>query len=293
MNEKTVITCAVTGSTMDALRVNPAVPVTPKQIADECIRARKAGATIVHIHVRHPETGQPSMELALYEEVVKRIRDSGSDVLINLTTGAGARFSPREDDPMAATPDSTMSTPEKRVEHVLKLLPDLCSLDVATMNFPNYAFVNVPSHIERMAKMVQEAGVKPEMEVFDLGHARLASNMVQRGIIKGRPLFQLCLGIPWTAPATPAGMMAMAAELPAGANWASFGISSQEFPMVAQAVLLGGHVRVGLEDNIYLSRGVLAQSNAQLVERAVQIIEALGSKPATPAEARQLLELRA
>lgn len=293
MNEKTVITCAVTGSTMDALRGNPAVPVTPRQIAEECLRARAAGATIVHIHVRHPDTGMPSMELAHYEEVVKRIRDAGSDVLINLTTGAGARFSPREDDPMRATPDSTMSSPEKRVEHVLKLLPDLCSLDVATMNFPSYAFVNVPAHIERMAKLVQDAGVKPEMEVFDLGHARLAANMVQRGVIKGRPLFQLCLGIPWTAPATPAGMMAMAAELPPGANWAAFGISSQEFPMVAQAVLLGGHVRVGLEDNIYLKRGVLAKSNAELVERAVRIIDSLGSQPATPAEARKMLELDA
>lgn len=293
MNEKTVITCAVTGSTMDALRSNPAVPVTPKEIADECLLARAAGAAIVHIHVRHPESGMPSMELAHYEEVVQRIRDAGSDVLINLTTGAGARFSPSEDNPMRATPDSTMSSPERRVEHVLKLLPDLCSLDVATMNFPGYAFVNVPSHIERMAKMVQEAGVKPEMEVFDLGHARLAANLVQRGIIQGRPLFQLCLGIPWTAPATPAGMMAMAAELPPGANWAAFGISAQEFPMVAQAVLLGGHVRVGLEDNIYLRRGVLARSNADLVERAVRIVDSLGSQAATPKEARQLLEIGA
>jgi uncharacterized protein (DUF849 family) len=293
MNEKTIITCAVTGSTMDALRANPAVPVTPQQIAEECLRARAAGATIVHIHVRDPETGAPSMELKHYEEVVKRIRDAGSDVLINLTTGAGARFSPREDNPMQATADSTMSSPEKRVEHVLKLLPDLCSLDVATMNFPTYAFVNVPSHIERMAKMVQDAGVKPEMEVFDLGHARLAANMVQRGVIKGRPLFQLCLGIPWTAPATTAGMMAMAAELPVGSNWAAFGISSQEFPMVAQAVLLGGHVRVGLEDNLYVKRGVLAKSNADLVERAVRIIDALGSSPATPAEARKMLEIGA
>jgi uncharacterized protein (DUF849 family) len=229
------------------------------------------------------------MEVAHYEEVVTLIRAAGSDVLINLTTGAGARYAPREDDPTRATPDSTMSTPERRVEHVIKLRPDLCSLDVATMNFPTYAFVNMPSHIERMAKLIQDAGVKPEMEVFDLGHVRLAANMVQRGVIKGEPLFQLCLGIPWTAPATPAGMMAMVGELPPGATWAAFGISSQEFPMVAQAVLLGGHVRVGLEDNLYLRRGVLANSNAQLVERAVSVVEAIGSQPATPAEARQLL----
>lgn len=278
---------------MDALRINPAVPVTPKQIADEALAARAAGAAVVHIHVRDPETGEPSMELAHYEEVVNRIRDAGSDVLINLTTGAGARYAPSDADPMRASKDSTMSTPEKRVEHVLKLKPELCSLDIATMTFPSYAFVNLPAHLERMAKMIQDAGVKPELEVFDLGHVRLASNFVQRGIIRGRPLFQLCLGIPWTAPATSAGMMAMAAELPKDAQWAAFGISSQEFPMVAQAVVLGGNVRVGLEDNLYLSRGVLARSNADLVERAVRIIESIGPAVATPAEARAILGLPA
>lgn len=278
---------------MDALRINPAVPVTPKQIADEALAARAAGAAVVHIHVRHPQTGEPSMELAHYEETVNRIRDAGSDVLINLTTGAGARYAPSDSDPMRASKDSTMSTPEKRVEHVLKLKPELCSLDIATMTFPSYAFVNLPAHLERMAGMIQDAGVKPELEVFDLGHVRLASNFVQRGIIRGRPLFQLCLGIPWTAPATSAGMMAMAAELPKDAQWAAFGISSQEFPMVAQAVVLGGNVRVGLEDNLYLSRGVLAKSNADLVERAVRIIESIGPAVATPAEARAILGLPA
>jgi uncharacterized protein (DUF849 family) len=291
MQDRVIITCAVTGSTMDALRINPAVPVTPRQIADEALAARAAGAAIVHIHVRDPVTGAPSMDLSLYTEVVQRIRDAGSDVLINLTTGPGARYAPSDDDPMMASRDSTMATPEKRVEHVLALRPDLCSLDIATMTFPGYAFVNLPAHLERMAAMIQEAGVKPELEVFDLGHVRLASNFVQRGIIRGRPLFQLCLGIPWTAPASTGGMMAMAAELPPGAQWAAFGISTQEFPMVAQAVLLGGHVRVGLEDNLYLRRGVLAKGNAQLVARAVQIIEALGPQVATPAEARDILGL--
>jgi uncharacterized protein (DUF849 family) len=293
MQKKVIITCAVTGSTMDALRTNAAVPVTPKQIADEAIQACAAGAAIAHIHVRDPVSGQPSMELALYEEVVKRIRDSGSPVLINLTTGPGARFAPSDANPMVASPDSTMSTPERRVEHVLKLRPDLCSLDIATMTFPGYAFVNLPAHLERMAAMVQGAGVKPELEVFDLGHVRLACNFVERGIIKGRPLFQLCLGIPWTAPASPTGMLAMARELPNDAQWAAFGISGQEFPMVAQAVLLGGHVRVGLEDNIYIRRGVLAAGNAALVERAVTIIESLGTQIATPAEARDILGLAA
>jgi uncharacterized protein (DUF849 family) len=291
MLDKVIITCAVTGSTMEALRANPAVPVTPKQIADEALRARAAGAAIVHIHVRHPETGEPSMELVHYAEVVSRIRDAGSDVLINLTTGPGARFAPRDDNPMMANEASTMSTPEKRVEHVVSLLPDLCSLDIATMTFPSYAFVNLPAHLEQMAAMVQAVGVKPELEVFDLGHVRLAANFVKRGIIKGRPLFQLCLGIPWTAPASATGMLALAGELPPNAQWAAFGISSQEFPMVAQAVILGGNVRVGLEDNVYISRGELATGNAPLVERAVRIIEALGSHAASPAEARMILEL--
>jgi uncharacterized protein (DUF849 family) len=291
--EKTIITCAVTGSTMDAPRINRAVPIAPEQIAAEALAARKAGAAVVHIHVRDRHNGEPSMDVSLYEEVVKCIRDSGSDVLINLTTGPGARFAPSDENPMMGNKESTMSSPERRVEHVLKLKPDICSLDIATMTFPSYAFVNLPSHLERMAAMVQAAGVKPELEVFDLGHVRLASNFVQRGIIKGRPLFQLCLGIPWTAPASAAGMIAMKGELPAGAQWTAFGISSQEFPMVAQAVILGGHVRVGLEDNLYIRRGELAQGNAQLVERAATIIESLGSQVATPADAREILELPA
>lgn len=288
-----IISCAVTGSTMDALRINPHVPVTPGQIADECLAAQAAGAAVVHIHVRDPDTGEPSMDLALYEEVVDRIRGSGSDVLINLTTGAGARYAPMESDPTRASLDSTMSTPEKRVEHVLKLKPDLCSIDVATMTFPSYAFVNMPQHIERMLQMVQAAGVKPELEVFDLGHARLAANLVERGLIQGQPLFQLCMGIPWSAPATTEALLAMKALVPAGAQWGAFGISSHEFTIAAQAVVLGGNVRVGLEDNLYLSRGVLAEGNAPLVKRAVQIIEGIGAKPATPAQARELLGIKA
>jgi uncharacterized protein (DUF849 family) len=292
MLEKVIITCAVTGSTMDALRINPAVPVTPKQIADEVIAAHGAGAAVAHIHVRDPETGKPSMEFRLYEEVVKRIRDSGCDVLINLTTGPGARFAPSKDNPMVANADSTMASPQARVEHVVRLQPDLCSLDVATMTFPSYAFVNVPQDVIRMAELVQEAGVKPELEVFDLGHVRLAAHLCQTGVIKGRPLFQFCMGVPWSAPATVSALMAMLDILPPDSQWAAFGISAQEFPFVAQAAMLGGNVRVGLEDNLYLSRGRLADGNACLVERAVNIIENLGSSVATAAEARQLLGLQ-
>ena len=291
MLEKIIITCAITGSTMEALKSNPNVPVTPRQIADESIAAHAAGASVVHIHVREPDTGAPSMELALYEEVVGRIRDSGCDVLINLTTGAGARFAPSKSNPMMASAQSTMAHPEKRVEHVLKLRPDLCSLDVATMTFPKYAFVNVPQDIECMAKLIQSAGVRPELEVFDLGHVRLAADMVKRQVITGRPLFQFCMGIPWSAPATTSALLAMKELLPPNSQWAAFGISSQEFPFVAQSVILGGNVRVGLEDNIYLSKGVLAKGNAPLVERAVRIIESIGAQVASAREAREILEI--
>jgi uncharacterized protein (DUF849 family) len=291
MLDKIIISCALTGSTMDALRINPSVPVTPEQIANEALAAHSAGAAIVHIHVRNPKTGTPSMEFKLYEEVVARIRDSGCDVLINLTTGPGARFAPSQDNPMMASHDSTMAHPEKRVEHVLKLRPDLCSLDVATMTFPAYAFVNIPQHIERMAELVQSVGVKPELEVFDLGHVRLAVNLIQRNVIKGRPLFQLCMGVPWSAPATAGALLAMKEILPADAQWAAFGISAQQFTMAAQVAILGGHLRVGLEDNIYLSKGVLSNGNAPLVQRAVKIVESLGSTVASAGEAREILSL--
>ena len=267
------------------------MPVTPEQIAREALAARAAGAAVVHIHVRDPESGLPSMAFGLYEEVVQRIREAKSDVLINLTTGPGARYRPDDADPMRASADSTMASTERRVGHILKLRPEICSLDIATMNFPQYAFVNLPKQLEEMAVLIQDAGVKPELEVFDLGHAWLARDMVERGIIRQRPLFQLCMGVPWAAPGTPENMIAMRNTLPPGSQWAGFGISSNAFPMVAQAAILGGHVRVGLEDNLYIAKGRLASGNAQLVERAVQIVEALGAKVATPAEARQILEL--
>jgi uncharacterized protein (DUF849 family) len=291
MQEKIIIAAALTGSMASPQKVNPAVPVTPAEIAREALAAHAAGAAIVHIHVRDPKTGLPSMELGLYEEVVGLIREAATDVLINLTTGPGARYRPDGNNPMMASADSTMASSEKRVEHILKLKPDVCSLDVATMNFPQYAFVNLPPQLEEMALMIQDAGVKPELEVFDLGHAWLARNMVERGIIKGTPLFQLCMGVPWAAPGTPENMIAMRNTLPQGALWAGFGISANEFPMVAQAAILGGHVRVGLEDNLYISKGQLATGNAQLVKRAVQIVEALGARVATASEARAILEL--
>lgn len=290
MSREVIITCALTGAG-DTTRQSPAVPVTPEAIAREALAARAAGAAIVHVHVRDPETGAPSMKFEHYREVVERIRDAGSDVIINLTTGPGARFTPSAEDPRQATRESTITHPEARVEHVLRLKPEICSLDVATMNFGSHAFLNVPAHIERMAALVQDAGVKPELECFDLGHVRLARHLGEQGVIRGTAMFQLCLGVPWGAPATPETMLLMRDQLPSNAVWGGFGIARQHFPMVAQAALLGGHVRVGLEDNLYLAKDRLAPGNAALVERAVAIIESVGFVVATPRSARALLGL--
>ena len=292
MARKVMIACALTGAA-DTPGKNPAVPVTPKQIAESGIAAAKAGAAIVHIHVRNPETTGPSMELAHYKEVVDRIRDSGTDVVINLTTGAGARFIPGSNDPMVPDPRSTMSTPAQRVRHVVELKPEICSLDMGSINMGNYAFVNTVPHIEEMAIAIRDAGVTPEIEVFEPGHILLAKRMIQTGHFKTPTLFQICLGVTWGTPATPDAMKFMRDLLPPSDNtWFTFGCAAQQFPMVAQAMLYGGHVRVGLEDNLYLARGKLAPSNAALVEKAVDIIEAMGEELATAAEARQMLGLR-
>lgn len=290
MSRPVIVTCALTGGA-EISGKNKAVPVTPQEIANSAIGAARAGAAIAHIHVREPDTGKPSMRLELYQEVVERIRQSGVDVLINLTTGAGARYFPGEDDPLVAKAGSTLSPWRKRVEHIVALTPDVCSLDVGTLNFGEWVFVNTPADLREMAGRIRETGVKPELEVFDLGHIRLARHLIEKDLIARPPLFQLCLGIPWGAPATPETMIAMRDQLPDGAIWASFGIGAAQFPMVAQAVLLGGHVRVGFEDNLYLARGVPAPSNAALVEKAVTIVEQLGERPATPAETREILKI--
>jgi uncharacterized protein (DUF849 family) len=288
MQRKVMISCAVTGSA-DTPGKNPAVPVTPAQIAQSAIDAAKAGAAIVHIHVRDPATTKPSMDGALYREVVDRIRSNGTDVLINLTTGPGARFSPGADDPMKTGPATNMKTPAQRVAHVIELKPDICSLDMGSMNMGGVAFVNTQSYLEAMAIAIRDIGVVPELEVFETGHLLLAKRMIETGHIKPPGMFQICLGIAWGQPATPEAMTYMRGLLPNGSPWFAFGISLHQFPMVAQAVLLGGHVRVGLEDNIYLGKGQLAPSNAALVEKAARIIEVLGDHVATPTEARAML----
>jgi uncharacterized protein (DUF849 family) len=292
MQRKVMISCAVTGSA-DTPGRNPAVTVTPQQIAQSAIEAAKAGAAIVHVHVRDPQTTRPSMELALYRELVERIRDSGTDVLINLTTGPGARFVPGKEDPEKPGPGTTLRLPAERVRHVLELKPDICSLDMGSLNMGPHVFINTPSHLEAMAVAIRDAGVLPELEVFETGHLLLAKRMIETGHIKPPGMFQICLGIAWGQPASPEAMSYMRNLLPASSPWFAFGISLHQFPMAAQAVLLGGHPRVGLEDNLYLEKGKLAPNNAALVEKAGKIVELLGDNIATPSDARQMLGLQA
>ena len=289
MEEDVIVTCAVTGAG-DTVALSDRVPVTPAAIAAACLEAARAGAAIAHVHVRDPQTGQGSRELALYREVLERVRDAGSEVLLNLTTGMGGDYVPDPADPARGGPGTDFVPPLTRLEHVAALRPPLCSLDCGTMNFGASVFVNTPEHLVQMATRIRELGVKPELEVFDLGHIRLATELIARGLIEPPPLFQLCLGIPWGAPADPRTLIAMRDALPAGALWSAFGIGRQQFPMLAQAVLLGGHVRVGLEDNLYLARGQLA-TNGELVARAVELIGRLGRSIASPATARRILRL--
>ena len=292
MNFEVVVTCAVTGAG-DTTGKSDLVPVTPEEIANAAIEAANAGAAVAHIHVRDPETGKGSRDVGLFKEAVERVRDSGVDVIINLTAGMGGDWIPSDEDPSMPGPGTDMVGPEERLAHVIECRPDICSLDCGTMIFGNGndLYLNTPTYLRTMAKIVQDLGVKPELEVFDLGQVRLARALVDEGLIDAPPMFQLCLGIPWGAGADTETMVAMKQALPPGAVWAGFGISRLQMPMVAQAAVLGGNVRVGLEDNIYLDRGVLA-TNGQLVQRAVEIVERLGARAVTAEEARVKLGLK-
>lgn len=293
MNFDVFISCAVTGAG-DTVGKHPAIPVTPKEIADAAIDAAKAGAAIAHCHVRDPETGRGSRDVELYREVVDRIRGSGTDVVINLTSGMGGDLEMGADeDPMTFGPYTDLVGPLTRLAHVQELLPDICSLDCGSLNFSdgNTIYVSTPKQLRAGAARIQELGVKPELEVFDSGHLWFANQMHSEGLVDDPPMFQICLGIPWGAPADTATMKGMADALPDNAVWAGFGIGRMQMPMVTQAVMLGGNARVGLEDNLYLERGVFA-SNAQLVERAVNIIELMGAKVVGPEGAREKLGLK-
>jgi uncharacterized protein (DUF849 family) len=291
MTGKTIISCAVTGN-QTRPEQHPGIPVTPRQIAEAAIGAAKAGAAIAHIHVRDPETARGSMRLDLYKEVVDRIRDSGSDVLINLTTGEGGRFVPSEDEPRLAGPNTTLAHPIKRVEHIAALKPDICSLDFNTMNSSNgQIVVNTPGNVRKMAEVIVEAGVKPELEVFDSGDIHIARALIEEGVLPGKPFFQIVCGVKWGCDASVETLAYMKSLVPSNAIWSAFGISRMEFPILAASYLLGGQVRVGMEDNVYIRRGELVRDNAQLVEQAVKQLDIFGAEPATPAEARQMLEL--
>ncbi len=286
----TIVSCAVTGSFATS-KHNPAVPVTPGDIADSCIGAVKAGAAICHIHVRDPETEASSMELEYYREVVKRIRQSGTDMIINLTTGPGGRFMPSDDEPAKAAPGTMFTTPEIRTEHVIELKPEMCTLDLNTMWFGGGAVINSPRNVKIMAERIYAAGVKPELEVFDSGDIKLANELIDEGVLKLPILFQLVMGIGYGMAATPQALVHAHSLLPENCDWAAFGAGRMAFPMLAQAFILGGHCRIGMEDTVYLSKGVKTPDNASLVRKSAGIIESLGGKVATVEDARNILGL--
>ncbi len=292
MNRSVIVTCAVTGSG-DSVGKHPSIPVTPAQIADAAIEAARAGAAVAHIHVREPDSGTPSRRVELYREVVERIRESDTDVIINLTTGMGGDlfFGPDDETMDFQSPTDCVGQMERMV-HVEELLPEICSMDCGSFNYGggNYVYVSTPDMLALGARRLQEIGVKPELEVFEMGHISFARQLLDDGLLDSPPLFQICLGVRWAAEANTAAFKAMVDQLPPGCNWAGFGVGPMQMPMVAQAVLLGGQVRVGLEDNLYLERGVFA-SNGQLVERACEIIRLLGGTTQSPAEARKTLGL--
>ncbi|WP_182422340.1 3-keto-5-aminohexanoate cleavage protein [Aureimonas sp. ME7] len=287
---KTVITCAVTGN-LTTRDQTPYLPVTPGEIATACLEAAKAGAAIVHIHVRDPETGRPSMALEHYREVVERIRDENSQIIINLTTGPGGRFMPGDPDPAVAGPGTTLTTPKRRVAHVVELKPDICTLDLNTMTFGREVVINTPASIRRMAALIADAGVLPEIELFDTGDTALLGDLVADGTLGGQILCSLVLGVRYGFPATPETLLHGRSLLPKDSVWTAFGVGRNAFAMVAQSYLAGGHVRIGLEDAVYLEEGVHARSNALMVEKARRIVELLGGTVATCEEARAAMGL--
>ncbi len=294
MNREVFITCPITGSGNTQDR-SPHVPRTPKEIADSAIEAAKAGAAIVHCHVRDPESGVFSRRVDLYREVTERIREAETDVVINLTAGMGGDLilGPA-DAPLPLNEAGTdMATAEERVEHVAECLPEICTLDCGTMNFAeaDYVMTNTPGMLRAMGQMMTDLDVRVEIEAFDTGHLWFAKQLEKEGVIKAPILVQLCMGIPWGAPDDLNTFMAMVANVPEDWFFSAFALGRNEMPYVAAAILMGGNVRIGLEDNLYLEKGVLA-TNAQLVERAVGIIEAMGATVMTPAAVREKLSLQ-
>jgi uncharacterized protein (DUF849 family) len=288
---KIAITCALTGAG-DSVGRSKHVPVTPEQIAADAIAAANAGAAVVHVHVRDPQSGQGSRDPALFRRTVEIIRNSGTDVALNLTAGMGGMLHRPYEDPNSDGPMTDLVSSEERFRHVVELLPEICTIDCGSMNFgAENLVVNRPRDLSWMARRAQQLGVKPELECFDMGQVQHGLDLVSQGLIDGRPLFQFVLGVAGGAPATAQSMLALRAMLPLSAFWAAFGISRYAFPMVAQAALLGGHVRVGLEDNLYLRPGRLA-SNPELVNKAASILDLLGFGIMSVAELRDELQLK-
>lgn len=290
MQSRVIITCAVTGN-QTTPEMTPHLPITPQQIADASLGAAEAGAAAVHIHVRDPKTGRPSMVLDHYREVMDRIRSRNDELIINLTTGPGGRFVPGVDDPKIAGPGTTLMRPEDRVEHIARLKPDIATLDLNTMNSGKQVVINTPDNVRRMAAVINAAGVKPEIELFDSGDIALCRDLVREGTLRGPILCSVVMGVKYGFQPSPETVLYARSLLPPGAAWTAFGTGRMAFPMVAQSFLAGGHVRVGLEDAVYLSKDVLAESNAVMVEKARHIVEALGGRVATAHEARDMLTL--
>jgi len=292
MNPSVFITCAVTGSG-DSAGKSPHVPVTPKQIAAAAVEAHQAGAAIVHLHVRDPDSGKASRDPALFRELYQRVREQDTGVIINLTGGMGGDllFGP-EERPLEFAPGTDCVGPLERIAHVTELKPEIGTLDCGSLNFDELLYGTSPRFLRQMARAYRDSGVRPEVEVFELGHIELARELMKEGLLDSTALFQLCLGIRFGAPATPGAMFAMHQALPPGVTWSGFGVGRMQMPMVAQTVLLGGNPRVGLEDNLYLDKGVLA-TNGQLVERAVRIVESLGAKILSSTQTRERLGLGA
>ena len=288
---KRILTCAITGN-ITRPDQTPFLPISPKDIAESSLEAASAGAAVVHIHVRHPEDGRPSMELKHYEEVLTRIRDKNKSLIINFTTGPGGRFVPQEDDPKAYDKGTTLCHPLKRVEHISALRPDICSLDLNTMNSGQQVVINTPGNVRKMAEVINQAKTRPELEIFDTGDLNLAIDLIKEGLINTPALFTFVMGVKYGLNTSPSTLYFITQQLPPGSQWAAFGVGRDCFPILAQAYLLGGHIRVGLEDNIYFSRGVLAKTNAELVHKGREIIELLGGELASSEEAREMLGLR-
>jgi len=289
-DRRVILTCAVTGG-LTRPDMNPNLPISPEQIADSCLEAAEAGASIVHIHVRHPD-GRQSMDVGHYRAVVDRIRAKNSSLLINLTTGPGGRFEPGKDDPLVPGPKTNFLPPQRRVEHIIALKPDIATLDLNTMNFGGEIVVNTPSSARVMAQAIYDSGVMPELEFFDSGDIEMGADLIREGTLKVPSLACLVLGVKYGFAPTAEAMIYARSRLPAGLHWTGFGIGRAAFPMLAQSYILGGHVRIGMEDTVHISRGKLAAGNGELVEKAVSILESLGATLASADEARDILNLK-